>query len=115
MPFQNPKAKYIGFSFPEKFLNTTENLYRVFPKFRNHYYISATLEKADKQEFQNAKNLYIILNSGSYDTDKELYDKTLEYYSDGKILSVDTTKCQSIDHQLFSQYQEFGHQICKLK
>ena len=115
VPFQNQKAKYIGFSFPEKLLNTTENLYRSFPEFRNHYYISTTLEKINKQEFQNAKNLYIILNLNSYDNDKELYDKTLEYYSDGEILSIDSTKCQLINNQLFSQYQEFGHQICRLK
>ena len=115
VPKQYPKAKYVGFSFPEAILNNTENSYRQEPKYKNHYYSSQILEEKNKDSFKNAQDLYIVFLTSAYATENELYDKTLEYYSNGEIKTLENKNCQEINHTLFGQYQEISHTICKIK
>ena len=125
IPAQNPKANYIIYVPPKKFLPPKPNIIsnRYFP---NKYpYHSSFSENKIKQLFKNSKNLYFIFSDKefqdnieyqhSYKDKKELFDSyrmQFKYYSNGEINSFN--KCRNIKVYIMGKrYKKMV--LCKLK
>jgi len=114
-PNQNPNAKYTGFVLPEKYLqygiwntNLIKNRY-----FKNKYLennISRIFEKTDN----NLYFTYSVEMLGKNQADLKLYNKAVEFYSNGKIKKL--SNCKTIAYDVYGYKTPRNEMyLCKLK
>lgn len=113
VPFQNPKARFIGFAIPLDYEKQYDN--GLFSS--NEFFKNSSLENQLKEIIMEDKPLYFAYNKPNYcdwDDVKDLYINSLKYYSLNQI--TDLTNCEDVpNYVLFNSVFFKQLVLCKLK
>ena len=113
-PKQNPNVKYYGFAIPEDY--EKDSYWTTTSPFHNMLYKNKYLEKQLKKAFNEDKPLYFIYSYHGIadDRDKDIYDKSIKYYSNNTVSQL--KNCKIFYIQFFNIQSYYGDfYICKLK
>ena len=109
-PNLNKNVKYMAFTIPEEVAKES-TLWFAQEDYKNYYYHSEYLENKVKEAFEKEDNLYILFNPFGFKPDTKVYLKSLKYYSNGKIKTLEN--CQLLRFSIMTSID--GVFFCKLK
>ena len=108
VPFQNPRAEYIGLTIPSEHASVSQTR----NNHVNYVFQNKMLEKKIEKTLAQKKNVYFIFNDGF--VKPEVYANYFDYYSKGKINNLDLKRCKPIRYTLYGS-QNKKALLCKIK